>query len=287
MYAGFKSSQNLEIVKHFIMLGGVDLTDFLNEPIRKAAAGGHLELVKYFLTFPDVDPAIGSLEVVKVLLKFPGVDPTAKNNSAVRIAALAGHAQVVELLLAYRGVLLRSYDDILFNNSSYDHYLDVFHREGGIPMPKEKRRLEATKILLRYTNVSAAVISERVLCKAVDVCELDVVKLLVEFPGVDVTFDDYRAVREAAFQGEREVLECFMGVPGVDTIAMASKAISHGRRDYNAALKAAACHGHFEVVKVLLTYPGVDPTADNIEAVGKAALVGKLDVVELLFTYPG
>ncbi|KAJ3318883.1 hypothetical protein HDU76_000700 [Blyttiomyces sp. JEL0837] len=237
---------HLEIVKYLLTFPGVDPTSRFNAPFTDAASQGHLEVVKFLLTLPGVDPtalnnfairkaaAKGHLEVVKFLLTDPRVDATARNNEAVTMAALAGHAEVVAVLLTYPGVHLRSFHQILFDNSQFNQYLAAVPHKERIP----DRRLDATKIWLRYGNVTAAVISEQVLCKAVDVCELDVVKLLVEFPGVDVTFDDYRAVREAAFQGNKEVLECFMKVPGIDTIAMASKAISHGRRDVVQWLKS-------------------------------------------------
>ncbi|KAJ3286746.1 hypothetical protein HDU76_007936, partial [Blyttiomyces sp. JEL0837] len=87
-----------------------------NYAIPHACKMGYLEIVKFLLTVPGVDPTAldnyavreaagkGHLEIVKFLLTVPGVDPTACDNYAVRNAASNGYLDVVKFLLTVPGI---------------------------------------------------------------------------------------------------------------------------------------------------------------------------------------
>ena len=81
------------LVKELIEEKGVNPTYAYNLPIERASEKGFLDIVKYLMTYPEVDPSDDGdnysirwailehhLDVAKELLKDPRVDPSHKNN---------------------------------------------------------------------------------------------------------------------------------------------------------------------------------------------------------------
>ena len=87
-----------------------------NIVMRWASRNGNIEVVKFLVRQPGVDPGsqdnyaikkasyYGDLEVVKFLVKQPGVDPSAQNNYAIKKASSGGHLEVVKILVKQPGV---------------------------------------------------------------------------------------------------------------------------------------------------------------------------------------
>src|SRR5688572_23343364 len=73
-----------------------------------AAEKGQLDILKYLITFPNVNPAAddnsafraasknGDLETLRFLSSIPGVDPTAGENEPFKFAASDGYFEVLQ-----------------------------------------------------------------------------------------------------------------------------------------------------------------------------------------------
>lgn len=100
----------LESVIRLSQLNDVDPT--ADQSIRWASQYGHLPVVKFLVTLPNIDPTAknneairvaslhGHLPVVRFLATLPNVDPTVNDNQAIKWAKLANRSNVVKYLLA-------------------------------------------------------------------------------------------------------------------------------------------------------------------------------------------
>ena len=128
---------------------GVDATADDNYAIRYASERGHLEVVKFLSTLPNVDATAnncaiqlassnGHLEVVKFLSTLPGVDASAQDNEAINNAILNGHLEVVKFLASLPKVDASDQDNQAIKNASicrhkqivdsYQHYPESIYK---------------------------------------------------------------------------------------------------------------------------------------------------------------
>lgn len=169
--------------------------------------------------------AAGHASVVEMLLADPRVDPTADGNEALRVAAIEGHCEVVEALLKHPRV----------------------DPSAAILVAMNKASKHTERIALR----------------------------LLHDDRVDPAAQNNLYLRCAAAYGLSLLVEHLLRLPRVDPAAQA-----------NEAIRNAAGSGSLRVVKLLLADPRVDPGACASEAVGNAADCGLLHVIERLLVDP-
>src|SRR4051794_19028681 len=91
----------LELVKELLELD----PEKNQEAFQLSAVYGQLEIMKYLITLPGVEPTArnsafraaayaGHLEILQYLMTFPGVDPTACHNYSIQLASERGHLEV-------------------------------------------------------------------------------------------------------------------------------------------------------------------------------------------------
>jgi ankyrin repeat protein len=193
---------DLNKVMKYVREGSEPTSTQNNLAVRYASQYGHLEVVKFLVTLPNVDPtannnfafqaasAKGHLEVVKFLVGLPNVDAVANDNCAVQMASKYGHLEVVKFLVSLPNV----------DASANDNFA------------------------VQYASMNG---------------HLDVVKFLVGLPNVDVTAEDNFAIRWASEKGHLDVVKLLLVVTGISTesplldgLVINKKEIERVQKDY-------------------------------------------------------
>ncbi|KAJ3300323.1 hypothetical protein HDU76_006118, partial [Blyttiomyces sp. JEL0837] len=208
----------------------------------------------------------GQLEVVRFLMTIPGVDPTTDDNEAVKLAAFEGYEEVVKFLLTFPGVELPSLELVIYSEEFW------------------RNRSRAVPIWLHYSDLAPATIVGHHISSSITLGDLDIVKMyaawrgrkgivdyFINLAGVDKAAVVNSALSGAASSGQIDIVQFLLGLPEVDPSV-----------DNSLALRMAAMTGRLEIAKMLLEFPGVDVTAENNEAFVVAAEQGYLEVLELL-----
>ncbi|KAI9353917.1 ankyrin repeat-containing domain protein [Obelidium mucronatum] len=97
-----------DIVRLLLETGKVNLAaHYFWNPIHSAISSGHINVLEVLISDPSADENYylswavekGTLEVLKFLLQRPSIDPAVNNNEPIWLAACCGHDTAVELLL--------------------------------------------------------------------------------------------------------------------------------------------------------------------------------------------
>lgn len=251
-----------EIIKLLLRYDCVDPTVMDNSPIEMAACYGRLQVVKLLLADERVSRLDrikgnviqfasrgGHVDIVKFLLTYPYIDPTAQDNSAIRLAAEHGRAEVVRLLLQ-------------------DERVDP---TDALQYAVRQGHAAVVELLLRDNRVDPSIGNNKAFHEACERNYDKVVKLLLQDGRIDPGADNAAALRKAAKRNSVAVVGLLLADLRVDPTA-----------GNNAALLTAASHGRVEVVKSLLQHPRVDPAANESVAICKAAKKGHTAVVKCL-----
>ncbi len=234
----------LAIVQEMIKSGSLPVDDEGHAPhgaLVRAAANGHVDVVKFLLRHAMLDPAAngncaiwlaaqcGHLAVVERLLQDRRVDPSARDNHAVRLAAERGHLAVVDRLLRDKRVDPSAEDDYAIQWAAQHGHLAVVDR------------------LLRDKRVDPSANNNDAVRWAAESGHPAVVDRLLQDERVDPSADNNDAVREAAQNGHLAVVDRLLRDKRVDPSA-----------DDNYAVELAARNGHLAVVDRLLEDDRVD-----------------------------
>ena len=190
------------------------------------------------------------------------IDPTSHSNEALVCAAIYGHVEVVQVLLAWVGVdgkrvNLREY--------TYSHELNCAAIYGHV---------EVVRVLLEWVGVDGRRVDptankNSAVRWAAMKGHVEVVRVLLEWVGVDgrrvdPTAENNDAMRIASHNGHVKVVQVLLEWVGVD-----GKRVDPTAED-NYWVKRAAAKGHVEVVRLLLKWVGVDGKRVDMEATRRA-----------------
>jgi len=199
----------------------------------------------------------GNIELVQFVIynNTIGIFGIDQDNQAIRIASKNGHADIVNLLLTWKGVDPSVEDNIALRVACESGYLNIV------------KSLLSTG---RVDPTSQDNTPFRIACKN---GHLEVAKLLLETGVIDPTAQYNYAIRFASQSGRLDIVKMLLTIDGVNPADGDSYALTH-----------ACKNGHLEVVKLLINHPCVDPTANNNIAIRFASRFGHAKVVELLLT---
>ncbi len=266
-------------VKVCIAAPGIDVNK--DEPLRRAASNGHVEIVGLLLQQKGVDinraeqsnstplgdaAYFGHTEIVKLLLKQPGID--VNKMAPLASAARRGQLECVKLLLNAPGINVNEAD--LDNNATALNYASEEHEE--------------------------------------------IVKLLLKMPGINVNTTDMEGsnpLTSAVFHGTPEIVKLLINAPGFDDSAWNPvslavlkddiaelKALIQAKKDVNKTdargmtpLHWAVVTDRIECLRILVKAPGINANivedVESYTALHMAAEKNKPECIKLLLTVPG
>lgn len=225
----------LRHAKSFVSDGGVRELDFDNDAIQLASEHGHLDVVEWLLSFPEVNPSVSSnhaiqaaaefgyTEIVKVLINDTRVDPSANDDFSIGAASENGFYDIVEILL----------NDTRVDPSSCDNYAVRFAIMNG--------HLSTVKLLLRDQRVDPSANNNEAICFISSYSSIDVFKILLADKRVDPSARNNSPLRWAVGVGNYDITSLFLNDSRVNTSF-----------DNNYALKNA-CVCKYESIVTLLT----------------------------------
>lgn len=211
------------MVKFLSTLDGVKAYASGNEALYAATAGGHLEVVKFLSTLPDVvsffaverdwnsyivESAVinGYLDIVKFLCTIPGIDASLNNNQAIKKAIKGNHLEIVKFLLT---------------------------------LPKVYAGAQRTTELMKY---------------AAQVDNLEMIKIISDIPNTCQAEAVDLAFIEACIYGRLRMVKFLIRLHGIERFVL---------KRNNCALMTACAQNHQEIVEFLLTLPGIDINVDD------------------------
>lgn len=267
-------------VKICIAAPGIDVNK--DEPLRRAASNGHVEIVRLLLQQKGVDinmaeksyatplsdaAYFGHTEIVKLLLKQPGID--VNKMAPLASAARRGQLECVKLLLNAPGINVNEVD---LNDGA--------------------------------TALSCAASRERE----------EIFKLLLKMPGINVNTPDSSGgtpLGDAALYGTPEMVKLLINTQGFDAsswnpVSLAVlkddiaelKALIQAKKDVNKTdargmtpLHWAVVTDRIECLRILVKAPGINANivedVESYTALHMAAEKNKPECIKLLLTVPG
>ncbi|KAJ3101823.1 hypothetical protein HK100_004482 [Physocladia obscura] len=157
----------LEVVKLLVEFGADP-----NNCIEFAAREGIVEMLRYLISLPTVDPGAGNnealvlavigghAECVEILLESPKVSPSARNNVPIREAARLGHTAIFRMLMSREGVDVDVDNRYCLRVAFYFKHRDIaylllpYHSQKNIDLTMLVGHLGA-HLLKRENNLSA------------------------------------------------------------------------------------------------------------------------------------
>ncbi|KAJ3266588.1 hypothetical protein HDU77_000139 [Chytriomyces hyalinus] len=217
--------------------GGFDFTVKKNRPLRWAARSGYVDVVRFLLNLPGVDPCdddnyaikcaseTGQAEIVSILL-LHGCDPSSESNMALQYACEFGHAEVVKILLA---------DPRVDPSSEYFNAFGLACGQNHVPI------LELLLNDQTRPSMPVQVLNSSLVYAADHGCK-DAAEYLLKHPYIDPSFNENEAVTMAAANGHVDVLQLLVLDPRVELTA----------RNLTGAIAVASRNNHEKVLSVLL-----------------------------------
>ena len=194
---------HLETVQELLQ-GALKVVD---DPIRWAAAQGHLEITRLLLKDDRFNPAHhgnlalclavrhGHLPIVALLLKNAKVDPCDRNHESIRNACRYGHVDIlVLLLLDGRAQPMRSHLEEAASNG-HDEIVSMLLRDERVDAR------ECNALLFACQNGHAQVVS-----------------ILLKDPRMDPTALDYECLLVALDQGHQHVVQVLIKDPRLQSL---------------------------------------------------------------------
>ena len=178
-------------VVQFLCKSGAPANVNSNEPLRDAAANGHVDVVMYLSSLPGVDPSDkndealcraadnGHDQVVEFLCSLPRVHPDARHHAPLFFAAGKGHVHIVEFLSN-----MRRLEPEFFN--------DVFRLAAALGRLHVLRTLRT-----HYPRLIRSCNADMALCTAAANGHVQVVRFLVEKCGADPKAQKHYALRRS------------------------------------------------------------------------------------------
>ncbi|KAJ3281841.1 hypothetical protein HDU76_008841 [Blyttiomyces sp. JEL0837] len=275
---------HLEIVQIIIdNVKDVDASIQDNQAIQYASKKNQINVVKYLLTLPNVDPTSKSYETITNLalngqfeyvtttfLQSPSIDLVAVGKEIFKSATVyARHINVIQFLLNYPDSRIR--ECLRVDGNSYEHafrYNNVDIVKLIFDDPGFQENISLLSNSLRFIILNDACKHGRV----------ELVKMLLSgynnFIINNWTQDEKtEAFIQACEGGHLDTVKFLLDVGGVDVTS-----------EWNKPIRAACRNGHLDTVKLLVDLPGVDPLdfdedcGDLVRAIGG----GHLDVVNFV-----
>ena len=207
-------------------------------------------------------------------------DPSSCSNLCLRLAASAGHYDMVQHLLKDKRVDPSDVEDMALIGACKQGYVKV------------------VELLLCDSRVNAGARNNLPLRVAAMNGRTDVVKLLLDQGGVNAAASNNEAVTEACLRGYLDIV--IMLHKSSDEVTFQSGLLSDvaGKghvnifnylmdfcdvsENENLPIRMASASGKKEIVKILLTLPSVDATAGKNYAIKMAAKHNHAEVVQML-----
>ncbi|GBG34276.1 Ankyrin-2 [Hondaea fermentalgiana] len=296
--------------------------------IRTAGLRGWSSVASKLLSCASVDPNLrprfgssalsnaaraGHLSVVTLMVQSSQVDVHLDEEDALCQAAMNGHTQIVEILLAHEAKpsCMRSFP---FRMACRNGHLDAARLLAADPRTKvEEVDAEAlnsaayygaddlVEKILATSACAELVMSGEPARIALERGHLKTARRILADSRMPETSSSL-LLASASWSGLTEVVEELLRDADVDPSAEGQSAIRAASANghaatvavllqangvdpsvlQNEALRFASRGGHLDVVKLLLAHPRVDPTAEDSEALTAAAAGGRSEIVQIL-----
>ncbi|KAJ3232324.1 hypothetical protein HDU81_003066 [Chytriomyces hyalinus] len=182
-----------------------------------------------------------------------GSDPAIEDSTPLILAALNGHADIVDLILK-------------------DGRADPgVSKSFPLRASASKGYAKIVELLIQDPRTDVATTDNSAFKLAASDGHLEVVQLLLNCPGVDPATSDSYGLRKASQGGYTQVVELLLKDGRSDAAAVD-----------NYALSLAVQNGHKEVVGLLLMEPRVLATRDFTTVFSAATLTSRTDIVDVL-----